>query len=125
MVHNVSIIFYWHPACLGLFALSAFMIEQRTKEIGIRLVMGASLQNVFSLLTFNFVKFVFIAIAIAVPLSLFLMQKLLQDFVYRTEISWTVFVMAGFAALLIALFTISYQAIRAGLANPVKSLRSE
>jgi len=112
-------------ACLGLFALSAFMIEQRTKEIGIRLVMGASLQSVFSLLTFNFIKLVFIAIAIAVPLSWYLMQQWLQDFAYRTEITWAVFALAGFTAVLIALVTISYQAIRAGLMKPVKSLRSE
>jgi putative ABC transport system permease protein len=112
-------------ACLGLFALSAFMIEQRTKEIGIRLVMGASIKSIFHLLTFNFVKLVLVAIAIAVPLSWYLMQKWLQDFAYRTEITWTVFALAGTIAILIALVTISYQAIRAGLVNPVKSLRSE
>jgi putative ABC transport system permease protein len=112
-------------ACLGLFALSAFMIEQRTKEIGIRLVMGASLQSVFSLLTFNFIKLVFIAIAIAVPLSWYLMQQWLQDFAYRTEITWVVFALAGFTAVLIALVTVSFQAIKAAIANPVNSLKSE
>jgi putative ABC transport system permease protein len=112
-------------ACLGLFALSAFMIEQRTKEIGIRLVMGASLQSVFSLLTFNFIKLVFIAIAIAIPLSWYLMQQWLQDFAYRTEITWTVFALAGFTAVLIALVTVSFQAIKTAIANPVNSLKSE
>jgi putative ABC transport system permease protein len=112
-------------ACLGLFALSAFMIEQRSKEIGIRLVMGASLKNIFNLLTIDFVKLVMLSIVIAVPLAWYAMRQWLQDFAYRVDITWQVFAAAGLVALLIALFTISYQSVRAGLLNPVKSLRSE
>jgi putative ABC transport system permease protein len=112
-------------ACLGLFALSAFMIEQRSKEIGIRLVMGASLKNVFNLLTIDFIKLVILSIVIAVPLAWYAMRQWLQDFAYRVDITWQVFAVAGLVALLIALFTISYQSVRAGLVNPVKSLKSE
>jgi putative ABC transport system permease protein len=112
-------------ACLGLYGLSSFMVEQRSKEIGIRLVLGASIQNIFSLLTINFVKLVLISFAIAVPIAWYMMNKWLEDFVYRTPISVSIFLFAGITALLIALFTISYQAIRAALANPVKNLRSE
>ncbi len=112
-------------ACLGLFALSAFMIEQRSKEIGIRLVMGASLKNIFNLLTIDFIKLVILSIVMAVPLAWYAMRQWLQDFAYRVDITWQVFAVAGLVALLIALFTISYQSVRAGLVNPVKSLRSE
>jgi putative ABC transport system permease protein len=112
-------------ACLGLYGLSSFMVEQRSKEIGIRLVLGASVKNIFSLLTLNFVKLILISIAIAVPIAWYMMQKWLEDFVYRTKISLDIFLFAGLAALLIALLTISYQAIRAALTNPVKNLRSE
>jgi len=112
-------------ACLGLFALSAFMIEQRGKEISIRLVLGASLENIFRLLTLNFVKLVLISIVIAAPVAWYMMDKWLQDFSYKTELSWDVFALGGVMAVLIALITISYQAIRAGLANPAASLRSE
>ena len=112
-------------ACLGLYGLSSFMVEQRGKEIGIRLVLGASAGNIFSLLTINFVKLVLISFAIAVPIAWYMMNKWLEDFVYRTEMSISIFLFAGFTALFIALFTISYQAIRAALINPVKNLRSE
>lgn len=112
-------------ACLGLFALSAFMVEQRSKEISIRLVLGASMKSVFSLLTINFLKLVLISIVIAAPIAWYAMNKWLQDFTYRTEITWSVFVVAGALSILIAVLTISYQAIKAGLMNPVKSLRSE
>lgn len=112
-------------SCLGLFALSAFMIEQRTKEIGIRLVMGASLKNIFNLLTFDFIKLVVVSIVIAIPLAWYAMQQWLQDFAYRVDITWQVFAVAGLVAVLIAMLTISYQSVRAGLVNPVKSLRSE
>jgi putative ABC transport system permease protein len=112
-------------ACLGLYGLSSFMVEQRSKEIGIRLVLGASVQNIFSLLTINFVKLVLISFAIAVPVAWYMMNKWLEDFVYRTEVSAGIFLFAGLTALFIALFTISYQAIRAALVNPVKNLRSE
>lgn len=112
-------------ACLGLFALSAFMVEQRSKEISIRLVLGASLKSIFNLLTLNFLKLVLISIVIAVPIAWYSMQQWLQDFTYRTEISWDIFLLAGAMAVLIAVLTISYQAIRAGLMNPVDSLKSE
>jgi putative ABC transport system permease protein len=112
-------------ACLGLFALSAFMVEQRSKEISIRLVLGASMKSVFGLLTVNFLKLVLLSIVIAVPIAWYIMQKWLQDFTYRTEITWDIFALAGILAVLIAVLTISYQAIRAGLMNPVKSLKAE
>ncbi|MDN5201000.1 ABC transporter permease [Fulvivirgaceae bacterium BMA10] len=112
-------------ACLGLFALSAFITEQRHREIGIRKVLGASLGSLFQLLTLNFVKLVLISLIIAIPIAWKIMQKWLEDFVYRTEISWDVFLVAGLMALMIAIFTISYQSIKAALSNPVNSLRSE
>jgi putative ABC transport system permease protein len=112
-------------ACLGLFALSAFMVEQRTKEISIRLVLGASLNNIFRLLTQNFVVLVLISFIIAVPLAWYMMQQWLMDYKYRIDITWDVFVLSGALAVAIAMLTISYQAIRAALANPATSLRSE
>ncbi|MCW5911652.1 MAG: ABC transporter permease [Cyclobacteriaceae bacterium] len=112
-------------ACLGLFALSAFMAEQRSKEISIRLVLGASLKNIFGLLTFNFVKLVLIAFVIAAPLAWYVMTKWLQNYAYKTEISWDVFLLTGVLSVVIALLTISYQSVRAALVNPVKNLRSE
>ncbi|TRX56305.1 FtsX-like permease family protein [Fulvivirga sp. M361] len=112
-------------ACLGLFALSAFMVEQRSKEISIRLVLGASLRSVLSLLTLNFVKLIIISILIAAPLAWYAMQMWLQDFTYRTEIGPGIFILSGSLAIAIALVTISYQSIRAALANPVEQLRSE
>jgi putative ABC transport system permease protein len=112
-------------ACLGLFALTAYSIVQRTKEIGIRKILGANLANVISLLSKDFLLLVLMAIVIASPLAWYASHKWLQDFSYRITIQWWVFVIAGCASILIALLTISFQAIRAGLANPVKSLRSE
>ena len=112
-------------ACLGLFGLSAFSAEQRTREIGIRKVLGASVTNMASLLSKDFVKLVIIALAIASPLAWFGMNKWLQGFAYRTPISWWMFVLAGAAAIFIALMTVSFQAIKAAMANPVKSLRTE
>ncbi len=112
-------------ACLGLFALSAFMVEQRNKEISIRLVLGASVNNIFRLLTQNFVKLVLISFVIAVPLGWYMMQTWLEDYAYKIEITWDVFVISGLIAISIALLTISYQSIRAALANPANSLRSE
>jgi putative ABC transport system permease protein len=111
-------------ACLGLFALSAFMVEQRSKEISIRLVLGASLNNIFNLLTLNFVKLVMISIVIAVPLAWYMMRQWLDDFSYRTPITWDVFALAGVMAVAIALVTISYQSVKAALAEPVKNLTS-
>lgn len=112
-------------ACLGLFALAAFMAEQRTKEIGVRKVLGASVANLFALLTKNFLKLVCISLIIATPLAWWLMNQWLQDYAYRITIGWEIFATAGIAVLLIALFTICWQAIKAAVANPIKSLRTE
>ena len=112
-------------ASLGLFALSAFMAEQRSKEIGVRKVLGASVRDLASLLSKDFLKLVVIAMVIASPIAWWAMNKWLQDFVYRINISWWIFLFAGGSAVLIALLTVSFQAIKAALANPVKSLRSE
>ena len=112
-------------ACLGLFALSAFMVEQRGKEISIRLVLGASVKNIFNLLTMNFVKLVVIAFVIALPVTILMMREWLNEFAYKIEITWDIFALAGLLALVIAIFTISYQSIRAALMNPVKSLKTE
>jgi putative ABC transport system permease protein len=112
-------------ACLGLFALSAFMVEQRSKEISVRLVLGASVNSVFQLLTWNFIRLVIIAFAIATPLAWYLMNQWLEDYAYRTEISWDVFVITGSLAIMIALLTISYQSLRAAWINPVTNLKAE
>lgn len=112
-------------ACMGLFGLTAFMIEQRTKEIGIRKVIGASVTNIVTLLSKDFVRLVLIAFIIAVPVAWYFMNKWLQDFAYRVEIGWWIFGVAGLLAVCIALFTVSFQAIKAAIANPVKSLRTE
>ena len=112
-------------ASLGLFGLSAFVIEQRTKEIGIRKVLGASVQNVLLLVSKDFLLLVGIAFLISVPVTWWAMHNWLQDFAYRINIQWWVFILAGFVAILISIITISFQAIKAAIANPVKSLRSE
>jgi ABC-type antimicrobial peptide transport system permease subunit len=112
-------------SCLGLFGLATFSAEQRTKEIGVRKVLGASVGNVISLLSKEFLKLVFIAIMIASPITWLVMNKWLQDFAYRTNISWLVFAITAVIAISIALLTISFQAIKAALSNPVESLRTE
>ncbi len=112
-------------ACLGLFGLVTYAAEQRVKEIGIRKVLGASVGNLIGLLSKDFLKLVAISALIAFPLAWWAMHQWLQDFVYRTNISWWVFVVAGLCALMITLVTVSFRAIRAALANPVQSLRSE
>jgi putative ABC transport system permease protein len=112
-------------SCLGLLALSSYSAVQRTKEIGVRKVLGASVSNIVNLLSKDFVKLVLIAMTIAVPASLLVMHKWLEGFAYKTNISWTVFLLAGVASIVIAYATISFQAIKAAVANPVKSLRSE
>ncbi len=112
-------------ACLGLLALSAFVIGQRTKEIGIRKVLGASVAGITSLLAKDFLKLVIVAIVIASPIAYYFMNKWLADFAYRIEISWWVFVAVGVAAAVIAFLTVGFQAVKAALSNPVKSLRSE
>jgi len=112
-------------ACLGLFGLSVFTAERRKKEIGVRKVLGASVQSVVALLSKDFLKLILLSAVIAFPVAWFSMNKWLEDFAYRISIGWSVFIIAGFAALLIALLTISFQAIKAAIANPVKSLRTE
>jgi len=112
-------------ACLGLFGLATFTAGQRTKEIGIRKVLGASVFNITLLLSKEFSKLVLIAFLISVPVSWYAMSKWLQGFAYSVEIGIGVFILAGLVALLIAWLTVSYQSIKAALANPVKSLRSE
>jgi putative ABC transport system permease protein len=112
-------------ACLGLLGLVTFMAERRTKEIGIRKVFGASVSQIVTLLSKDFLKLVLIALFIATPIAWYAMNKWLQDFAYRIDISWWIFALAGVLALLIALLTVSFQAIKAALANPVKSLRTE
>ena len=112
-------------ACLGLFALSAFMAEQRSKEIGIRKVLGASVSGITTLLSLDFVKLVAIAILIASPIAWWAMGKWLQGFAYPVPVQWWIFASAGFAAILIALITVSFQSIKAALMNPVRSLKAE
>jgi putative ABC transport system permease protein len=112
-------------ACLGLFGLVTFTAEQRTKEIGIRKVLGASVSSVVVLLSKNFLKLILIAIVIATPIAYYLMDKWLQDFAYRTNIEWWIFVASGIIISVIALLTISYQAIKSALMNPVESLKTE
>ncbi|MGB3849925.1 MAG: ABC transporter permease [Tunicatimonas sp.] len=112
-------------ACLGLLGLTAFTVERRTKEIGIRKVLGASVTVILTMLSQDFIKLIFIALVVAVPVGYYAMHWWLQDFAYRTDISWKVFVLAGAGALLITLLTVSVQAIRAALANPVDALRNE
>lgn len=112
-------------SCLGLFGLASFVAEQRTKEIGIRKVMGASLASIWQMLSKDFVVLVIISFVLAVPMTYSFMNGWLQHYDYRTNISWFVFVLTGVGALALTILTVSYQAIKAALANPVKSLRSE
>ncbi len=112
-------------ACLGLFALSAFVAEQRTKEIGIRKVNGAGVSHILLLLSSNFTKWIIIAFVISLPLGFFVMQKWLENFAYKIDLNWWIFVIAGMMALLIALMTVSFQSMKAALKNPVDALRYE
>lgn len=112
-------------SCLGLYGLASFMAVQRIKEVGIRKVLGATVQNVVYLFSKEFIILITIAFVIATPVAWYLMHQWLQDFVYRISISWWFFVIAGIASLLIALLTVSFQAIKAALSNPVKNLRTE
>ena len=122
---NIFAVLTIFVACMGLFGLATYTAEQRSKEIGIRKVLGASVMQVTQMLSKEFVKLVLIGCVIAFPLSWWAMHKWLQDFAYRIDISWWVFVLVAIIALLIALLTVSFKAIRAALANPVKSLRAE
>jgi ABC-type antimicrobial peptide transport system permease subunit len=110
---------------LGLYGLSAFVAERRTKEIGVRKVLGASIPGLVRLLSKDFLKLVLIAFIIATPLAIYLTSKWLEGFAYHIELAWWMFALAGVATLLIALFTVSWQAVKAALVNPVKSLRNE
>lgn len=124
-IFNSFALFAILVACLGLFALSAFLVEQRKKEISIRMVLGAPFKSIYQLLTFDFVKLILISILIATPIGWYLMSRWLEDFAYRINISWWVFLLSGLLALGVAFLTVSYQAIKAGLVNPAKSLRAE
>lgn len=112
-------------SCLGLFAVALLVIEQRTKEIGIRKVLGAGLPNLVIVLSKDFIKLVLIALAITIPLAWFSMQQWLNSYAYRIEISAWVFVSVGISAIAIAFATVSFQTLKAALMNPVKSLKSE
>jgi putative ABC transport system permease protein len=112
-------------ACLGLFALSAFMIEQRGKEISIRMVLGAPVANILRLLSQNFVGLVGISFLVATPIAWLLMNRWLEDYAYKITITWDVFAVTGISAIVIALLTIGYQSIKASLTNPVANLKSE
>jgi putative ABC transport system permease protein len=112
-------------ACLGLLALAAYTVETRTKEIGIRKVLGASTGGIIGLLSQDFLKLVLVSILIASPFAWWTMREWLQDFAYRVSIEWWVFALAGIIAIGIAFLTVSLQSVKAAMANPVKSLRSE
>ena len=112
-------------SCLGLFGLATYMAENRIKEIGVRKVLGASVQSIATLLSKDFIKLVIISIVIASPVAWWSMDKWLQGYNYHIKISWLIFIEAGLLAIFIALLTVSFQAIKAAVANPVKSLRTE
>jgi ABC-type antimicrobial peptide transport system permease subunit len=112
-------------SCLGLFGLATYTAQVRTKEIGVRKVLGASIPNIIKLISSDFLKLIFIAIIIAIPVAWFGMNKWLEDYTYKVTISWWIFLIAGSVAILIALITVSFQAIKAAIANPVESLRTE
>ncbi|WP_431210951.1 ABC transporter permease [Puia sp. P3] len=122
---NTAVVVAIFISCMGLFGLATFSAQRRTKEIGIRKILGASVVNIASMLSGEFLKLVVIAILIASPVAYYFSRRWLNDFAYRVPVSGWVFVMAGMFAVGIALLTVSYQAIRAATANPVKSLRTE
>jgi ABC-type antimicrobial peptide transport system permease subunit len=112
-------------SCLGIFGITSFMAEQRIKEIGVRKVLGASVFTLWQLLSKDFVFMVVISMFIAIPLAYYFMQSWLNNYTYRTNLAWWIFIAASLSALVITLLTVSFQTIRAALANPVKSLRTE
>lgn len=112
-------------SCMGLFAIAIMIIEQRTKEIGVRKVLGASVSSIVNLISVDFLKMVGIAFVLATPVAYYAMQKWLEDFANRTDLSWWIFAVAGILLVVIALLTVSYQSIKAALMNPVKSLKTE
>ncbi len=122
---NIFAILAIFISCMGLYGLSAFMAEQRTKEIGVRKVLGASVFNIVYLLSTGFVRLILIAMAIAIPISWWAIHSWLESFAYHIEVGWLVFLIASIAALLIACLTVSYESIKAALSNPVRSLRSD
>ena len=125
MLFNVFAVIAILISSLGLFGLAAYTAQVRTREIGVRKVLGASVAGIIQLLARDFIKLVFIAILIATPIAWYTMSRWLQDFAYRIDVQWWVFVLAGLLALAIALLTVSFQSIKAALMNPIKSLRSE
>ena len=112
-------------SCLGLFGMASFMAEQRVKEIGVRKVLGASVFNLWGMLSKDFVVLIFISLLIASPIAYYFMHNWLQNYQYRSDVAWWIFAVTGVGAMMITLLTISYQSVKAALANPVKSLRSE
>jgi ABC-type antimicrobial peptide transport system permease subunit len=112
-------------SCLGLFSLAIYTAERRIKEIGVRKVLGASVSGITALLSKDFLQLVAIACLVAFPVAWWIMHDWLLNYEYRIEISWWIFFAAGFIAMVIALITVSFQAIKAAIANPVKSLRTE
>jgi putative ABC transport system permease protein len=112
-------------SCLGLFGMASFMAEQRVKEIGVRKVLGASVFNLWRLLSKDFIALVLISLVIASPIAYYFMHNWLQNYQYRSDMAWWIFALTGLGAITITLLTVSYQSIKAALANPVKSLRSE
>ena len=125
MLFNIFAVLAIFISCMGLYGLSAFMAEQRTKEIGVRKVLGASVFNIVFLLSTNFTRLILISMAIAIPLSWFAINNWLEGFAYRIHVSWIIFLVASLTALLIAWATVSYESIKAAISNPVKSLRRE
>ncbi len=112
-------------SCLGLFGLASFVAEQRTKEIGLRKVLGATVLNIWKMLSKDFITLVAISCLIAIPIAWHFLAQWLQRYQYRTEISWWIFAAACAGALIITLLTVSFQAIKAAITNPVKSIRTE
>jgi putative ABC transport system permease protein len=112
-------------ACLGLLGLATYIAEQRRKEIGVRKVLGASVANIVKMLSIDFIKLVLIAFLIATPIAWWFMNEWLQDFAFRIDLSWGIFAITGLVALVIALITLSFRAIKAAIANPVDSLKTE
>ena len=122
---NIFAILAIFISCLGLYGLSAFMSEQRIKEIGVRKVLGASVFSIVYLLSTGITRLIIIAAFIAIPLSWFTINSWLNNFAYRIDISWIIFFISTLSALIIAWLTVSYESIKAAVTNPVKSLRSE
>ena len=122
---NVATITTIFISCMGLFGLAMFMSKKRTKEIGIRKVLGASVTDITAMLSKDFAKLVLISIIIACPIAWYLMSQWLQDYAYRAGVSWWIFIVSGCTALFIAMITVSFQSMKAAIQNPVKSLRTE